>query len=492
MHWPELDALLGRAGEAFQKGQLALARRAYKDLFGAILERYEDGAIDLQVDSDLDEAKARYLRALYETLPARQRPTALLQAMRDLAYLGSRVGLSEVVGARRAPLPDRDRFLARWRDRLLTEVRRRRRAGERGADAGALLLEAVALRNGAAGLAAFARQHGGLLPQAWREWVRALAAARDPEAALAAAHEAIGALESGPVRAWACEFVAAAARRRKDREAVLGACREAFRSEPTIVRLSALCSATTPDRASNLAAEDVVLVRERCSKGRREAGPGVPGYGGVREGRRLLALLHLLAGDPASAVALVPKGEPRGWSNGEHPGAVVVPWLLVAGCGKEPPAGSSLAACWGEVDHCASPFAAFESFDPAGDLDGPPSEDAAETAAKSLALTSALPAGMAALAGATRARLLEQGAAFARARVEAIVSNKNRGAYERAARLWSGVHDAYVLAGSANEGARQFAELRDRFSRSYRFRERLDEAARGSAAALSSTRQSGR
>ena len=484
VYWSELDELIGRAGEAFQDGQLALAYRAYKELFGAILERYEDGSIDLQLDSDLDEAKARYLRALYETLPARQRPAALLQAMRDLVSVGGRVGLSEVVGARRTPLPDRDRFLARWRDRLLAEVRKRRRAGERGTDAGALLLEAVALRDGAAGLGAFARQHGRLLPPAWREWVQALAAACEPEAALAAAREAIGALESGPVRAWACEFLADAARRRKDREAVLGARREAFRSEPTIVRLSALCSATTPDRVSQLAAEDVVLVRERWSKGRRDPDPVVFGDGAVREGRRLLALLYLLAGDPAAAVALVPKGEPRGWSNGEHPGAVVVPWLLVAGCGKEPPAGSSLAACWAEVDHCASPFAAREVFAPAGELEGPPPEDAAKPAAKPLALTSALRAGMAALDAAARARLLEKSAELARARVEAIVSNKNRGAYDRAARLWSAVRDAHVLAGRTDEGARLFGELRDRLSRHYRFRERLDLAVRTSEAAL--------
>ncbi len=347
-----------------------------------------------------------------------------------------------------------------------------------------LLLEAVALRDGAAGLGAFARQHGRLLPQAWREWVQALAAARKSEAALAAAREAIGALESGAVRAWACEFVADAARRRKDREAVVAARREAFRSAPTIVRLSALCSATTPDRVSKLAAEDVVLVRERWSKGKREAGAGVVGETLVGEGRRLLALLYLLAGDPAAAAALVPKGEPRGWSNGEHPGAVVVPWLLVAGCGVEPPAGSSLAACWAEVDHCASPFASYEPFEPADELERPPAEDEAGTAAKPLSLTPALRAGMAALDEAARARLLEQGAALARARVEAIVSNKNRRAYERAARLWSGVQDAYVLAGRASEGARLFAELRDRLSRFYRFRERLDEAVRGSAAAL--------
>ena len=147
-------------------------------------------------------------------------------------------------------------------------------------------------------------------------------------------------------------------------------------------------------------------------------------------------------------------------------------------------AGSSLAACWGEVDHCASPFAALDVFPPAGELEGPPPEDATGAAAKPLALTSALRAGMAALTAAARARLLEQGAALARARVDAIVSNKNRGAYDRAARLWSAVHDAHVLAGRAEDGARLVAELRDRHSRHYRFRQRLDVAVRGSAAKL--------
>lgn len=250
------------------------------------------------------------------------------------------------------------------------------------------------------------------------------------------------------------------------------------------MRLSALCSATTPDRVSKLAADDVVLVRERWSKAKGEGGPGLAGESLVSGGRRLLALLHVLAGDPAAAAALVPKGEPRGWSNGEHAGAVVVPWLLVAGGGVEPPAGSSLAACWAEVDHCASPYAVYEHFEPTDELDDAHSEDEAASPVKPLSLTPSLRAAMAALDEATRARLLDQGARLARARVEAIVSNKNRGAYERAARLWSAVQDAHVLAGRGSDGARLFAELRDRFSRSYRFRERLDSAVRGSAAAL--------
>jgi hypothetical protein len=93
---------------------------------------------------------------------------------------------------------------------------------------------------------------------------------------------------------------------------------------------------------------------------------------------------------------------------------------------------------------------------------------------------------MATPGAAARARLLEQGAALARARVEAIVSNKNRGAYERAARLWSAVQDAHVLAGLPDEGARLVADLRDRLSRQYRFRERLDAAVRRSSAAFAS------
>ncbi len=101
-----------------------------------------------------------------------------------------------------------------------------------------------------------------------------------------------------------------------------------------------------------------------------------------------------------------------------------------------------------------------------------------------LSLTPALRAGMATLDEAARARLLDQGTRLARARVEAIVSNRNRRAYLRAARLWSAGQDAYVMAGRGADGARLFAELRDRLSRSYRFRERLDAAARDSAAAL--------
>jgi hypothetical protein len=205
-----------------------------------------------------------------------------------------------------------------------------------------------------------------------------------------------------------------------------------------------------------------------------------------REARAFGQWRDLLAGDSAAAVALIPKGEPRGWSNGEHPGAVVVPWLLVAGCGKEPPDGSSLGACWGEVDHCASPYAAYGSLEAADEDDDPLSEDAGDGAPEPLSLTPALRAGMAALDAAARARLLAQGAALARARVEAIVSNRKRGAYERAARLWSAVHDAYVLAGQPDEGARLVADLRDRLSRYYRFRERLDAAVRRSAAVFAS------
>jgi hypothetical protein len=293
--------------------------------------------------------------------------------------------------------------------------------------------------------------------------VQALAAARKSEAALAAAREAMGALESGAVRAWACEFVAGAARRRKDREAVLGARREAFRSAPTIVRLSALCSATTADRVSKLAAEDVVLVRERWSKAKREAGAGFVGDGLVGEGRRLLALLYLLAGPgglrrPREAAADRQRHQRR-----HHR-------LLVAGCGKEPPAGARSRRAG---PNWPSP-SRRTSLRAGGGLEVHRRKTSRNRASRSLTPGGRMARVRARRGCSNRAR---------RPRPRRASMNKTN-CYERAARLWSAVHDAHVLAGRASEGARLFAEVRDRFSRSYRFRERLDEAARRSAAAL--------
>ncbi len=124
--WPtaKMDALFRRADAAFREGDLALAREAYHKLLYAVAghqeEGFEDGGESEPAGkTDLSEVKARYLRALYETTDPDQRPAVLLKTLNDLQYVGGEpVGLPEVIGARRAALPDRESFLDAWIDLL--------------------------------------------------------------------------------------------------------------------------------------------------------------------------------------------------------------------------------------------------------------------------------------------------------------------------------------------------------------------------------------
>jgi tetratricopeptide (TPR) repeat protein len=178
--WPtaQLDALFERADAAFRAGDLALARDAYEKLLNLVAGYGEDGfdadeeASEPVGATDLEEAKARYLRALYETTELAQRPAALLRVLQDLQYVGGPVGLPEVIGARRAPLPDREAFLAAWISLL-----RQNRSEQFGFDIEArrLLFQAVRLHRGTEGLAELARRDGRRIPEAYRKWVQALA-----------------------------------------------------------------------------------------------------------------------------------------------------------------------------------------------------------------------------------------------------------------------------------------------------------------------------
>jgi hypothetical protein len=124
--WPrgKIDVLFERTDAVFRAGDLALARDAYKKLFDLVAGYGEDGfeADDEESEpvgaTDLEEVKARYLRALYETTEPAQRPDALLKGLQSLQFVGGPVGIPEVIGARRAPFPDREPFLEAWIDLL--------------------------------------------------------------------------------------------------------------------------------------------------------------------------------------------------------------------------------------------------------------------------------------------------------------------------------------------------------------------------------------
>lgn len=69
---------------------------------------------------------------------------------------------------------------------------------------------------------------------------------------------------------------------------------------------------------------------------------------------------------------------------------------------------------------------------------------------------------------------------MAEGRVTAIVENKQRGVYARAATLVAAVAEARILAGDPQRGQALLQDMRHRFSRFYAFTGELDKVARRS------------
>lgn len=138
----EMDALLTAAQDGFLSEDLHLACTAYHRLLGAFRLDEEVGhfcgphpALDM-VATDVGEAEARYLRALYETTPQRQRADVLVDAWFDLPRFAPPT-LRAVREALPSDLPALEEFLPSWVDRL------QKVGGLHRADARHLLDEAI-------------------------------------------------------------------------------------------------------------------------------------------------------------------------------------------------------------------------------------------------------------------------------------------------------------------------------------------------------------
>jgi hypothetical protein len=501
--WPtaRIDQLFARADAAFRAGDLVLAREAYDRLLRAVAQGLEDsldgGELnELVEDTDLSEAKARYLRALYETTGPDERPAALLQAMRELQYVGAEpVGLPEIMGARRGDLPDRERFLEAWVDLL---GRTRAEPHEFRPELHRLLFQGVEIHRGADGLANLARRDGRRLPEAYRQWILALAEEDRTAEALGAAREALRDLPAaGRIRAWIAEFMAGEAERRGDGAARLEARREAFRANPSLGRLSALCEAAEPvGQVAGVARDEAARLRAQRGRGEKRRVQELK-QGILPPGRRLLAVLHLLGGEVDEAIALAEEAPAVGWSGEDHPGAVVIPYVLVAATGGAgPKPGTALSALWQEIDSGESFFPDWDPDANDEELDEELDEDeeepleeeeefvlpGMESKPRPVRLTPFLrtqlqqhPCDLGRGKG-----LLDMAWKLAEGRVKAIVEKKYRQAYGRAATLVAAVAEARILAGDVQRGHDLLAEIRQRFSRFYAFTGELDAAARRS------------
>jgi hypothetical protein len=470
-----LAQLFGRAGEAFARGELRLARQAYDRLF-ALLETEDDYSFGVRpadvVGVDLARARARYLRAVCETAAPGERLALLYEQMRRLGpgrpQSGLREGeprwrepvkLADLVEAGGRPLPEQSGLLRDWQAFL---------RGRNDPDADRWLREAVCLGEGTAGLAELARQEGKQRPRAYLDWVAALRAEGEHRAALAAANEALQALPPAlPLRAAVADHLCASARALKDLSALQRGLWEAFAARPVLERLLDLWDGTPPaqrrERLGQAARHLDAFFTGPSRRTDTDVEEAPDGYGRPTASGRAHA--HLLAGEPEAARALAERRDLlEGWRSPENAQGAVVPALLYLLSGEpvRPNVSrlfeQSLRRCWSG----------------GWDYEGKPEDR------RRLALAYEEARGQVQAEASSAEALLNWCADVARQRAIRIVEKQRRDSYLRAGVLVAACAEVLRQHDRQAHADRLLSDLRGRFPRHRAFLQALEDAEKNS------------
>jgi hypothetical protein len=338
-----MDELFGRATTSYLAGGYDLALRIYGPLLATFRHAGRLGvfcgpnAPEQMIQSDLSEAKCRYLRCVYLRSETSNRVSRLLAAMESLRQVGKQeIGLrslahSDFAGDPR--LADLDLFLPQW-IAALKQIPGDRTGWTR--EARRLLREAVEMEGGVDGLGRLAREQGVEHAEAYHEWVGSLVRLERIPDAIAAAQAGVAEIKDAAYRARLADRLAQLANLDNDAKLAVEATRAAWIASPTAIRLLQLVTAADAAkmRGAVLAVEGGRVQRSEWN-----------------HSTALACRVLLLAGAQHEALALFNACDAPGWGQTNHPSGIVMPFLLVAGAGlNEPPADTAIRVLWDDLN----------------------------------------------------------------------------------------------------------------------------------------------
>lgn len=471
---PELERLFGRARALFRKSDFKAAAEAYRALFELSVTDDDYGrSMGLPEGLDAGEERARYLRSVVERRGS-DRGRALLSAWGHLTDR-EEVRLVDVFEITSAPVPNQDALL----DEMIPLLE------EQGDDAcDAWLRQATRIRFGADGLERLARQSNGRRPEAWVDWVAAVAEAGNAHRTAHAANEALKNLPARlSLRAQVAEHAFQAAVESRDAERALAARWEVFCAARSIRSLLDLWDAAGQARSewmAHAAAESLQRLPGSAREsyvgplGNPMAGtdpdkwPFEPDDGSrifgwsraefyIEASGKLTSLANLLAGDWKSAWKTATGEKVLGWSFWESSQSLVVPGFLARLSGApEQPLPPAVNGLW-RAALCGADDSVFESDNDPSEADRRLTGRLAQVLGESMKSWT--------LDSATASDVVQ----LALRRVDAIVGEKHRGAYERAALLTIAVTEGLVRQGKPEESQKLLQSVIDRHRRKYAF-----------------------
>lgn len=463
-------ALFDRTEAVFDYGNLKLARTAYQKLFD-LLTLEDDYGRGLRSDNlsqvDISEARARYLRAVYETESLARRPRVLFEQMQQARLWSHRpdATVDDIIQISRKPLPDQAQFFDDW----IAFLRE-----QKGNDADAWLREAVRISRGTPGLEELARKEGKKRPRAYLDWFTAMEGEGKYREVLAAAQDALQRLSAKlAIRADIADHLCAAAAKLNETEALRAARWEAFIAAPTLRRLLDLWDASPHDDRTRLMrqaaafAQDYVAHpprrRETVEDDWNAADSDSPAWMSTS----VLAHAYLLAEDWEAAHQLGAREKVLGWSSTESVQGLVVMCFLAMLSGKrleELP--TNLKKLW----KAALEYSSGSGYWAAAH------EKSESTELKRLERAYQEKVIPHALSRNKQEEFLAWCLDVAKRRVSAIVGEQHRGSYDKAAMLVAACSETLRQCGDVDQAKAVVDDARNHFPRHRAFQTELDAA----------------
>ena len=312
-----LENWLEQVNKFFDKKEFDFCAKAYVILFEALdflevvaIEKHSVLPQDV-ITCDMTLVKVRYLRSLYEVLPANIAPTSILASLRRFSYLGERVGLKDIQKITPNKMSSFKEFTTHW----LALLTKERDTSNHDFDNIYcwLIREAIQMTQGIRGLLKLAEEKGDEQIEVYYDLIDAYLNKSDFDSAISILKRAISHTKDKKERAFFCDWLATLLAGQGKIKLALQACKDAWKYYPTSERLISWFN----KNKGVLSKEDLVQEIEFLRKQHPNE-------------IRLICMLELLIGEYNIPKNTLLRSDSIGWSSSTHCGNIVYPFLLIA------------------------------------------------------------------------------------------------------------------------------------------------------------------
>ncbi|MBW2328585.1 MAG: hypothetical protein JRF04_03035 [Deltaproteobacteria bacterium] len=436
----ELSEFFSKAGRHFIHGEKKAALKIYNALFSLINEVEEhDYLLDLGVN--LREARARHARCVYELSSREERIDAMFAVMNAGMRSRDFPLLRDVMDAETGDLEDFDPFLTSWQTALTEHNFRIQRVAD-------LLLEVAFLQGGVTAVADLAKTWQAQQPLGYLYWLQQLEREENWPLLRDAGCEALKSLPHGLDRRQAAGYMIKAGKMLDEDTIILTGYRERFRSEPSNATLLEL---VTEANRQQVREKELAEICAFLSAQKSE-------YGEVE----LLVKSLLMNGEIDRAFVLCKQEKAIGWSGGSAAALLYGSIIYLLSSGNT---ACTLSRNLLE-NYAGANTVFFDSYD-----DQPVDTGTSGFLEVMRGLDQIL------LASPDLNRYRQWTVDIGEQRINHIVSNKHRKAYERAAMILVSLTEAMTAEGNKNKADSLLHEYcRVRYNRHVAFRREVRQA----------------